>query len=119
MAFGSSDYDWEIDLNHQAEIARKTVALMEDERRSLIARKEMREVTITSTSMTFQRLQRKGVKVMEERCSTGSSPRRESSAAASCISIRGPAKSASTHTGSTTTTGWRSIRITSPAVCSQ
>jgi hypothetical protein len=40
--FGSSDYDGEIDLDHQAVLARTTLALMEEERRSILARKVMR-----------------------------------------------------------------------------
>lgn len=42
-AFGSLDYDWEIDLNHQAVMARKTLALMEEERASILARARMRK----------------------------------------------------------------------------
>ena len=41
--FGSSDYDWEIDLNHRAVMARKTLELMEEERRSILERKAWRE----------------------------------------------------------------------------
>jgi hypothetical protein len=41
--FGSSDYDWEIDLNHQAVMAKKTLEPMEEERRSILERKGWRE----------------------------------------------------------------------------
>ena len=40
--FGSLDDDFEIDLNHQAELARRTLASMEEERRSIRARDRMR-----------------------------------------------------------------------------
>ena len=43
FAFGSLDDDFEIDLNHQAELARRTLASMEEERRSIRARNRMRE----------------------------------------------------------------------------
>jgi hypothetical protein len=41
--FGTSDYDFEIDLNRQAEMARKTLAMLEDERQSIRARAALRE----------------------------------------------------------------------------
>jgi hypothetical protein len=41
-AFGTSDYDWEIDLHHRAVLARKTLALMEEERQSILARTRKR-----------------------------------------------------------------------------
>ena len=39
---GSSSYDFEIDLNSQAVMARKTLALMEQERRSIVTRQRIR-----------------------------------------------------------------------------
>lgn len=41
-SFGSADYDSEIDLNNQAKMSRETLALMEKERRSIIARDRAR-----------------------------------------------------------------------------
>ena len=60
-----------------------------------------------------------GARVMPGCCWTGSSTRRKGSGAASCISTPGAARSASTRTGSTTTTGSRSTRTTSLAGCSR
>ena len=40
--FVSADYDYEIDLKHSADMARDTLRLMEAERQSIIASREMR-----------------------------------------------------------------------------
>jgi len=39
--FGSSDYDYEIDLAHSAKMARVTLESMEDEKSSILTRREM------------------------------------------------------------------------------
>ena len=39
--FGSSDYDYEIDLAHSAKMARVTLESMEHEKSSILTRREM------------------------------------------------------------------------------
>jgi hypothetical protein len=41
--FDMADYDFEIDLNHQAEMARRTLVLMQNERQSILARRTLRK----------------------------------------------------------------------------
>jgi hypothetical protein len=39
--FGSADYEFEIDLNHRAEMARRTLALMAEDSQSTLTRQRM------------------------------------------------------------------------------
>jgi hypothetical protein len=41
--FDSVDYDFEVDLVHAAALARKTLALLEEERSSILARRQLRD----------------------------------------------------------------------------